>query len=87
MHTCVLLNANAGSVFGVQAMKPHGTYIQGTVTKLTDKQAWLEGVEAPLSFDYVAICSGSDYSFGKSAAPTPEAVHEEYQVCVVRQGT
>lgn len=65
----------------VQAMKPHGTYIQGTVTKLTDKQAWLEGVGAPLGFDYVAICSGSDYSFGKSLASTPEGVHQEYQVC------
>lgn len=49
-----------------EAMKPHGTFIQGEVTQLSDSTAVLaDGTQ--LAFDYAAIATGSSYAVGKSS--------------------
>lgn len=63
-------------------MKPHGTFIQGTVVDLTDSTAALQDGRV-LKFDFAAIATGSSYAVGKAAAGdaiTTEQRREEVKV-------
>lgn len=61
-------------------MKPHGTFIQGEVTQLSNSTAVLaDGTQ--LAFDYAAIATGSSYAVGKSStALTLQQRLQELQV-------
>jgi hypothetical protein len=68
--SCALhLTHRVGPTSCLQAMQPHGTFIQGEVVALSDSSATLaDGTQ--LRFDYAVVATGSSYAVGKSSTAT-----------------